>query len=126
MDLFSAVEAGLNGMEHLRNFEMSITTNSQELLKERLSILKNPDSLSGAELRSSLHAKQRIDAIQMIDTKLLSRAAELLAQNSVWQTPTLALYNNFATREFLTENRLNLKTPNITRRTVAYVDGTNA
>ena len=58
MDLFSAVEAGLNGMEHLRNIEMSIATNSGELLKERLSILENPDSLSGAELRSSLHAKQ--------------------------------------------------------------------
>ncbi len=106
MNLFSAVEAGLNGMEHLRNFEMSIATNSQELLKERLSILKNPDSLSGAELRSSLHAKQRMDAIQMIDSTLLSQAAELLAQNSVWQTPTLALYNNFATREFLQENQM--------------------
>ena len=75
MNLFSAVEAGLNGMEHLRNLEMSIATNSQELLKERLSILKNPDSLSGAELRSSLHAKQRMDAIQMIDSTLLSKGS---------------------------------------------------
>lgn len=106
MDLFSAVEAGLNGMEHLRNFEMSIATNSQELLRERLSILENPDSLSGAELRSSLHAKQRMDAIKMIDSTLLSQATKLLAQNSVWQTPTLALYNNFATREFLAENQM--------------------
>jgi imidazolonepropionase-like amidohydrolase len=106
MDLFSAVKAGLNGIEHLRNMEMSIATNSRELLKERLSILENPDSLSGAELRSSLHAKQRMDAIQMIDSTLLSQAAELLAQNSVWQTPTLALYNNFATREFLAENQM--------------------
>ena len=57
-------------------------------------------------MRSLLHAKQRMDAIQMIDTTLLSRAAELLAQNSVWQTPTLALYNNFATREFLQENQM--------------------
>jgi len=106
MDLFSAVEAGLNGIEHLRNIEMSIATNSKELLIERLSILENPDSLNGAELRSSLHAKQRMDAIQMIDSTLLVKAAELLAKNSVWQTPTLALYNNFATREFLTENQL--------------------
>ena len=78
----------------------------QELLKERLSILENLDSLSGVELRSSLHAKQRMDAIQMIDSTLLSKAADLLAQNSVWQTPTLALYNNFATREFMQKNQM--------------------
>ena len=47
-----------------------------------------------------------MDAIQMIDSTLLSQAADLLAQNSVWQTPTLALYNNFATREFLQENQM--------------------
>ena len=58
MTLFSAIDSGLNGIEHLRNFALSIASNSDELYKERLELLKNPDDLPGSDLRSQIHSKQ--------------------------------------------------------------------
>ena len=101
MNLFSAVENGLMGMEHLRNLEMSVAANSDELQEQRLEWLQNPEGLSGGALRSSIHAAQRMEAIAQIDSAKLQAAASLLAERGVWQTPTLALYNNFATKEYL-------------------------
>ena len=48
MDLFSAVQAGLNGMEHLRNFEMSVAKNAKSLLEQRKRLLKNAVDLAEA------------------------------------------------------------------------------
>lgn len=100
MDLFSAVEGGLNGMEHLRNFEMSVANNSEELLLERLKLLKNTDNLEGSQLRSLIHQQQRMSAIKSIDENKFLKAAKLLAKNKVWQTPTLILYRNFTMKSF--------------------------
>ena len=100
MNLFSAVNSGLNGMEHLRNLELSIASNADELYQERLQLLKNPNNLPGSTLRSSIHSKQRISALDSIDNNKLELAANLLASKNVWQTPTLVLYRNFAKKTY--------------------------
>ena len=100
MNLFSAVEAGLNGMEHLRNLEMTAASNAKELQEERLALLENKDDLSGGLLRSSIHQKQRIPAIKAEDTERFKRVAKLLQEKQVFQTPTLVLYRNYAIKAF--------------------------
>lgn len=101
MNLFSAVQHGLNGMEHLRNLELSVANNAEQLQKERVEILKNPNHLTGGALRSFLHNKQRMAAINAMSEEKLAKAAQLLATNQVWQTPTLFLYRNFTLKSFL-------------------------
>ena len=100
MNLFSAVEAGLNGMEHLRNLEMTVASNAEDLQEERLELLENKDDLSGGLLRSSIHQRQRIPAIKAEDTERFKRVAKLLEEKQVFQTPTLVLYRNYAIKAF--------------------------
>ena len=100
MTLFSAIDSGLNGIEHLRNFALSIASNSDELYKERLELLKNPDDLPGSDLRSQIHSKQRMKALDSIDYNKFEEAANLLASKNVWQTPTLFLYRNSSLKTF--------------------------
>ena len=114
MTLFSAIDSGLNGIEHLRNFALSIASNSDELYKERLELLKNPDDLPGSDLRSQIHSKQRMKALDSIDYNKFEEAANLLASKNVWQTPTLFLYRNSSLKTFKDpsfKNELN-KLPN--------------
>ena len=101
MNLFSAVNSGLNGMEHLRNLELSIASNSEELYEERIQMLKNPNGLLGSTLRSSIHSKQRMSAIDSVDNNKFEEAANLLASKNVWQTPTLILYRSYAQKSHL-------------------------
>ena len=100
MNLFSAVEAGLNGMEHLRNLEMTAASNAEALQNERLAMLENTEDLSGGLLRSSIHQKQRIPAIEAEDAERFKQVAQLLEDKQVVQTPTLILYRNYATKAF--------------------------
>ena len=100
MTLFSAVNAGLNGMEHIRNLELSVASNSEELYKERLELLKNPNNLPGSVLRSSIHSRQRIRAIDSFDNNKFQEAVKLLVSQNVWQTPTLFLYRNFSQKTY--------------------------
>ena len=83
MTLFSAIDSGLNGIEHLRNFALSIASNSDELFRERLQLLKNPDDLPGSDLRSLIHSKQRMRALDSIDYDKFEEAAILLASRNV-------------------------------------------
>ncbi len=100
MNLFSAVEAGLNGMEHLRNLEMTAASNAEGLQRQRLGLLKNKDDLSGGFLRLLIHQKQRIPAIKAEDAERFKKVAKLLEEKQVFQTPTLVLYRNYATKAF--------------------------
>ncbi len=114
MTLFSAIDSGLNGIEHLRNFALSIASNSDELYRERLELLKNQDNLPGSDLRSLIHSKQRMRALDSIDNNKFEEAANLLASKNVWQTPTLFLYRNSSRKifkDFSFINELN-KLPN--------------
>ena len=100
MTLYSAIDSGLNGIEHLRNFALSIARNSDELFRERLELLKNPDDLPGSKLRSLIHSRQRMRALDSIDYNKFEEAAILLASKNVWQTPTLFLYRNSSQKIF--------------------------
>ena len=79
----------VDSMEHLRNVELDCASNAPELHETRLERLKNPDNLSGYELRSSLHSLQRLPAIAAYDEERCNQVLDALA--STLQVPTLRL-----------------------------------
>jgi cytosine/adenosine deaminase-related metal-dependent hydrolase len=79
----------VDSIEHLRNIEMDCAENAPELHETRLALLKNPDGLSGADLRSSLHSLQRLPAIAAYDEARCDQTLEALM--STMQVPTLRL-----------------------------------
>jgi imidazolonepropionase-like amidohydrolase len=85
----------VDSIEHLRNIELDCAANSAELHETRLERLRNPDNLSGAELRSSLHSLQRLPAIDNYDEARCDRTIEALAATTM--VPTLRL-NSFSLR----------------------------
>jgi hypothetical protein len=85
----SAAGPLVDSIEHLRNIEMDCASDSPTLHEERLERLKNPEGLSGAELRSSLHSLQRLPAIANYDEARCDRTLEALG--STTQVPTLRL-----------------------------------
>ncbi len=79
----------VDSIEHLRNIELDCASNAPELHETRLELLKNPEGLSGYELRSSLHSLQRLPAIANYDEE---RCDEVIASlTSTLQVPTLRL-----------------------------------
>ena len=106
MDVISVSNLGLNSIEHFRNIELSMTNLDQELLKERLSLLKNKSSLSGAKLRSKLHNKQRMRSIYNLDSSKIKEVVSTLSKNNTWQIPTLILYKNFAYKNYKNQEYL--------------------
>ncbi len=106
MDVISVSNLGLNSIEHFRNIELSMTNLDQELLKERLTLLENKSSLSGAKLRSLLHSKQRMRSIYSLDSSKIKKVVSTLSKNNTWQVPTLKLYNNIAFKNFKTPEYL--------------------
>lgn len=79
----------VDSIEHLRNIEMDCASNAPELHETRLELLKNPDGLSGADLRTSIHALQQIAAIANYDE---ARCDQTLATlSSTTEVPTLRL-----------------------------------
>jgi len=103
MDVISASNYGLNSVEHFRNIELSMTALSEELLLERKHLLQNESLLSGANLRSQVHNKQRMRSIYSLDSSKLKQVVSVLAKNDTWQIPTLTLYNNFAEKKYLSD-----------------------
>jgi len=79
----------VDSIEHLRNIEMDCASNAPELHETRLELLRNPDGLSGGDLRSSLHSLQRLPAIAAYDEARCDRTLETLM--STTQVPTLRL-----------------------------------
>jgi len=79
----------VDSIEHLRNIELDCAGNAAELHETRLERLKNPDGLSGFELRSSLHDLQRLPAIETYDE---TRCGETIAAlGGTMMVPTLRL-----------------------------------
>lgn len=79
----------VDSIEHLRNIEMDCASNAPELHETRLELLRNPDGLSGADLRSSLHSLQRLPAIANYDEARCDQTLDALM--STIQVPTLRL-----------------------------------
>ena len=104
MDVNSAVDAGLNSMEHLRNLELSISKNSDDLFNQRKTLLCCSNISKGSELRSKIHNLQRMVAVSNLDTNKMKSVFSKLAKNKVSQTPTLNLYDGFSNYKFLDDN----------------------
>ena len=79
----------VDSIEHLRNIELDCASNASELLESRVRQLQNPDGLSGAELRASLHSAQRLPAIENYDELQCNKTIEALS--STMMVPTLRL-----------------------------------
>jgi len=82
----------VDSIEHLRNIEMDCAANAAELLTIRRQRLENPDGLSGAALRSSLHSAQRLPAVANYHEGQCDRTIAALSDTVM--VPTLRL-NSF-------------------------------
>ncbi|MDH4110406.1 MAG: amidohydrolase family protein [Gammaproteobacteria bacterium] len=87
--LASQAGPAVDSMEHLRNIELDCADNGAALYEERLTILNSHEQGAGFELRSRLHALQRLPAIGRHDEARCARTIATLA--STIQVPTLRL-----------------------------------
>jgi len=104
MDLGKAVDAGLGGMQHIRNLDLACAENAEETLKQRQVLLKNLDLLPGSALRAKIHQSQRYAALGNIDENRCNKIIKYLATNNVFQTPTLTI-NTVASKRFFADSK---------------------
>lgn len=102
MNAVSASNAGLNSMEHMRNLEVSMASNWEELQEQRLQLLEEGQDDPGGILRSRIHSAMRETAIQNYDEARANEVLQVLAENETWQIPTLAL-NTRSVEKFYTD-----------------------
>ncbi|SVC34977.1 uncharacterized protein METZ01_LOCUS287831, partial [marine metagenome] len=79
----------VQSLEHLRNIELDCTSDPEGLLPERRRRLQNSDRVPGAQLRSSLHALQRLAAVAAYDEGECDDV--ISAMSGTIQVPTLRL-----------------------------------
>ena len=103
IDLYKAVDYGLDGMQHIRNLELACTKDSAEGLSKRLLLLDNLESIPGSALRSKIHQAQRYSSIEDFDEDRCMKVIEHLAVNNVFQTPTLTINTVGSKRFFANE-----------------------
>jgi len=103
IDLFKAVDNGLDGMQHIRNLELACTKEPSEGLSKRLLLLENSESIPGSALRSQIHQAQRYSSIEDFDEDRCTKVIEHLAVNNVFQTPTLTINTVGSKRFFANE-----------------------
>lgn len=104
MDVIEASNAGLNSMEHMRNLELSISSDWDSLLQMRKKIIANSPDKSGRELRSQIYRAQRLHAIHTQDIKRREIVLKCLADNNTWQVPTLTLTASAKHRMYASED----------------------
>ena len=102
--LIEAVDAGLDGMQHIRNLDLACAKNAEEILNQRKLLLKNSDSLPGSALRTKIHQSQRYIAISQVDEDRCNRIIKYLAANNVFQTPTLTI-NTVGSKRFFSDSK---------------------
>ncbi|MDR9409319.1 MAG: amidohydrolase family protein [Balneolaceae bacterium] len=103
MNAVSASNAGLNSMEHMRNLEVSMASNWEELQEQRLQLLEEGQDDPGGILRSRIHSAMRETAIENYDEERANEVLQVLAKNETWQIPTLAL-NTRSVEKFYTHS----------------------
>ena len=99
IDLLEAIDAGLGGMQHIRNLDLTCSVNPEEFGVKRGLLLSNPDNIAGSELSSQIHRNQHYTAIDSFDKERCNTIIKALAKNDVYQTPTLAI-NTFGLKRF--------------------------
>jgi len=91
MTVQQAASEGLASIEHMRNLEMSMAKNADEILIERKQLLLNKKDTSGYGLRSYMHNTYRHASVKIIDDSRKRDVLNSLRDNNTWQVPTLAL-----------------------------------
>jgi len=99
IDLEEAIEAGLGGMQHVRNMDLACSLDAPGLLTKRRTQLENENDIAGSALRTQIHSSQRYYAIDNHDPKRCLRIIKKLAEYGVFQTPTLTI-NTLDSRRF--------------------------
>ena len=99
IDLEEAIEAGLGGMQHVRNMDLACAKDADNLLDNRQVSLENEASIAGSALRTHIHSSQRYYAIDNTDDERCLRIIMKLSEYGVFQTPTLTI-NTFDSRRF--------------------------
>ena len=99
IDLEEAIEAGLGGMQHVRNMDLACAKDAEILLNDRQVSLENEASIAGSALRTNIHSSQRYYAIDNTDDERCLRIIMKLSEYGVFQTPTLTI-NTFDSRRF--------------------------
>ena len=99
IDLEEAIEAGLGGMQHIRNMDLACSLDAPKLLTKRRSQLKNENAIAGSALRTKIHSAQRYYSIDNHDPKRCLKIIKKLATYGVFQTPTLTI-NTLDSRRF--------------------------
>ena len=99
IDLEEAIEAGLGGMQHVRNMDLACSLDAPKLLTKRRSQLKNENAIAGSALRTKIHSAQRYYSIDNHDPKRCLKIIKKLAAYGVFQTPTLTI-NTLDSRRF--------------------------
>lgn len=79
----------VDAIEHLRNIELDCAGQAAQMHEARLAMLRNPDGIPGAELRSMMHALQRLAAIADYDLQECDTTIEAL--KGTLMVPTLRL-----------------------------------
>jgi cytosine/adenosine deaminase-related metal-dependent hydrolase len=90
-----SVAPRVRSMEHLRNIEMDCSADAESLLSARGAILADGGSEPGADLRTRLHALQRLPAVASYSATECGQALATMA--GTIQVPTLRL-NAFSIR----------------------------
>ncbi|MEN0047831.1 MAG: amidohydrolase family protein, partial [Bacteroidota bacterium] len=91
MDAISVADLGINSIEHMRNLEMSMAKNTDELLKMRQKLLELGQDEEGGTLRANIHQAQRMESIANADEEKTKEVLAALKRNKVWQIPTLSV-----------------------------------
>ncbi len=87
----------IDDMQHLRNLEFACASNREALLQERRDLISENDAPNAGALRGTIHNLQRPNALAAQDQTACDEAIELLVENRIIQTPTLA-GNRFAVK----------------------------
>ena len=104
IDLIEAIDAGLDGMQHLRNLDLACAKNAKDLLFQRQRLIENSKSVPGSVLRTKIHQLQRFAAIRNIDEERCNEIIKYLAEKNVFQTPTLTI-NTAGSRRFFADSK---------------------
>lgn len=91
MDAISVANLGMNSIEHMRNLELSMAKNTDELLRMRKKLLELGKEEEGGVLRSNIHQAQRMEAIANADEEKTKTVLAALKSNKTWQIPTLSV-----------------------------------
>jgi len=91
MDAISVANLGMNSIEHMRNLELSMAKDSEELLRMRQKLLELGQDEEGGTLRANIHQAQRMEAIANADEEKTKKVLAALKRNNTWQIPTLSV-----------------------------------